>query len=140
VGKNASVIEVLPARAASGLVLPPRGALSPLVAERLTREAPEPEFSDPVDQALWRSVRDDGLSAIVRAFALLWRAQGNRRLAGIEPAALAGAAIAAARRASATRGVGLEALAARYHLASPVLREATSQLETVLGASATRSW
>lgn len=140
IGKNPSLIEVLPARSVLGLALPPRAGLSSLVVERLYREAPEPELSDPVGQALWRSVADDGLPLIVRAFALYWRAQGNRRLAGLSPNALAAGAIVLARRASATRALGLEVLAARYGLAASTLREAASQLEHVLGASATRSW
>ncbi len=139
-GKEPSVVEVLPLR-------PPRGGRSLRVGRRtpanadtaVSRVAPRPKGLGAVEALLWTHGIGDGLPLVMRCLALYWRVQGQRRLGGFDPGALAAAVELTARRHSLLRS-DATSVARRHGVPPATVRDACDTLDSLLGAAATQMW
>ncbi len=140
VGRDPSVIEVLPLRPpAGGRSLPTVHRNRNLLGGVPGQETLRPRGLGPVETLVWQHAIGDGLPLVVRSLALYWRAQGQRRLAPVRPGALAAAVVATARRHSELRG-GADWAARRHGVPVAEVRDACDVLASVLGAAAEHLW
>lgn len=139
-GKEPSMVEVLPLRPSRGERSLPVVRRAPAnVAAALGHVAPRPKDLGTVEALVWTHGIGDGLPLVMRCLALYWRVQGQRRLGGVGPDALAAAVEVTARRHSLLRS-DASSVARRHGVPPATVREACDALDTVLGAAATQMW
>lgn len=109
------------------------------VAAALGPAAPQPRDLGPIETLVWTHGIGDGLPLVVRCLAVYWRVQGQRRLRGIGPGALAAAVEVTARRHSLLRS-DASSVARRHGVPPGKVREACDAVDSVLGAAATQMW